>query len=171
MLIKVRITYPIRFYFLIPFLVAVTSFGLLSCSDKLQTNQQQAAQQVPVPPPPAAPKVTEEKEKPVYVYTGDRFRDPFTEVGAASGYQESATFNPQQAKVKAIIYGSQLQSAVINISGGGSYYVKGKRIFDVMGKTVKGFEAKVFMEKVVITSDTNEIFELKIKEDEEGEKS
>lgn len=122
-------------------------------------------------PPPAKveEEPEEEPEKPVYVYSGDRFRDPFTEVGQTTVYQPDAIFNPQQAKVVAIVYSPRIRSAAIKISGTGSYYVTGNRIFDIMGKTVKGYKAQVFVDKVVVKGEADEVFELKIRETEKVE--
>src|SRR3954470_24720824 len=63
----------------------------------------------PVEPPPmrATPK-----ERPVYVYTGDRFRDPFAPAGATGGYTADAVFDPSKASVKGIIFGSGQRTAV-----------------------------------------------------------
>lgn len=111
----------------------------------------------------------ETQEKPVYVYSGDRFRDPFVEVGQTTVYQPDAIFNPDQAKLKAVIYSRRLRSALLNVSGGGSYFVKGGRIFDIMGKTMTGFKAKIFPEKVVISGEEDDVFELKLRESEDDE--
>jgi hypothetical protein len=124
------------------------------------------------PPPPVAklPEPTPEqpKEKPVYVYSGDRFRDPFTPSGLATNYQPDAVFDPQRATVKGIIFGPKLQSAVVMVGGTGTYFVRSGRIFDVMGKTVDGFSAKVFKDKVTISGEGDNVYELKLQNDGEG---
>ncbi len=118
-----------------PFLILILGAVLIGCGKK----------EVPPPPPPIIPApaptpVAEEiKEKPVYVYGGDRFRDPFQAAGASTNYQAEAIFDPQRSTVRAIIFSPRMKSALINVSGSGTYFVNNGRIFDVMGKTVKGY--------------------------------
>jgi len=142
---------------------------LQACGEKKSVKSTPAPQR---PQPVAAATVPDDetKEKPVYVYSGERFKDPFMELGQSTSYSPDAIFNPNQAKVKAIIYSPRIRSAVLQVSGSGSYFIKGGRIFDVMGKTMKGFRAKVFIDKVIISGETDDVFELKIRETEdEGE--
>jgi len=124
------------------------------------------------PPPPMVVKSNkiEEpvKEIPVYVYKADRLRDPFSPVGFATSYQPDAVFDPQRATVKAIIFGTETRTAAVSVGGGGTYFIKAGRIFDIMGKTIEGFKAQVLVNKVVVQSDSGEMFELKIRETEEG---
>lgn len=130
--------------------------------------------------PPPAPKIQQApvvqavpeppKEKQVYVYAGDRFRDPFLPAGVASSYKPDAVFDPQRAAVKAIIFGNRLKSAVLAV-GSSIYFIKESRIHDIMGKNVDGYTAKVFVDKVIISSGHDAAFELKIRSDEEEEKS
>ncbi len=149
---------------LIPFLLPVFP----SCRKKPETTAAPVVQIAP--PPPPVPK-EEPKEKPVYVYTGDRFRDPFMPAGQTGNYQPDAVFDPQRATVKGIIYGAQFKSAVLNVGGSGSYFIRGGRIFDIMGKTVEGYSAKVFIDKVVVMGEADNVFELKIRGNDEEEKS
>src|ERR1044071_6776388 len=99
--------------------------------------------EAPPPPPPvipaAAPTPAAEviKEKPVYVYGGDKYRDPFQAAGASTNYQAEAVFDPHRSTVKGIIFSSNLKSAVLSVSGSGTYFIKQGKIFDIMGKTVK----------------------------------
>ena len=129
---------------------------------------------LPVAPPVVTlpePVKEEPKEKPVYVYSGDRFRDPFTPAGQATNYQPDAVFDPQRASLKGIIFGHDLKSAVLIVGGSGSYFVRSGRIFDIMGKTVEGYSAKVFVDKVLVLGEADNIFELKIRNNDEEEKS
>lgn len=139
---------------------------LSSCKKK----EPSTATAPPPPVTPAAPAVTETpKEKPVYVYAGDKFRDPFTAAGQISGYQTNVVFDPQRASVKGIIYGPSFRSAVLLIGGSGTYYVVGKRIFDIMGKVVDGYSAQVQSKKVIIEGTDDKVFELKLRDsDQEG---
>src|SRR5260221_9059092 len=91
----------------IPALAIVVS--LIGCGKKTVS---------PLPSPQAAPVaaasapvIEEPKEKPVYVYTGDRFKDPFTQAGASSNYQTESIFDPQRSSVKAIIYSGSFKTA------------------------------------------------------------
>lgn len=128
----------------------------------------------PPPPPPAPapakveppPAPEQPKEKPVYVYSGDRFRDPFTPAGTSTNYQPDAVFDPQRATVRGIIYGASLQSAVLLVGGTGTYFVRGSRIFDVMGKNVEGYTAKIFKDKVNVIGDADTVYELKMQSEE-----
>lgn len=132
----------------------------------------QPASQPPAPVvvrPPASPEAP--KEKPIYVYSGDRFRDPFIPAGQANNYQPDAVFDPQRASVKGIIFGKGYKSAVLNIGGSGSYFVKSGRIFDIMGKPVDGYSAKIFVDKVLVLGEADNVFELKIKNTDEEDKA
>lgn len=123
---------------------------------------------IPAPPPVQPAAVPEApKEKPVYVYSGDRFRDPFTPAGQTTNYQPDALFDPARVSVKAIIYGKKHRSAVLSMGGAGTYFAKAGRIFDIMGKTVDGFSAKVYENRVVIVGEADNTFELKLRNDEE----
>ncbi|OVE77255.1 hypothetical protein BVX98_03195 [bacterium F11] len=166
MLIKVNNTYLKIFLFL------MVGILFVSCGKKDQSRTPMPSQsqmtRTQSKTPAIAPKEDEE-EKPVYVYSGDRFKDPFLEVGQASAYSPEAIFNPDQAKVKGIIYSSRLRSAVLQVSGSGSYFINGSRIIDVMGKRLEGYKAKIFPQKVVISGEEDDVFELKIRETEEDE--
>lgn len=121
----------------------------------------------PVLPPPPPPAVETPKEKPVYVYSGDRFRDPFVPAGTTGSYQPDAVFEPQKATVKGIISGPDSGTAVLSGASGTTYFVKSGKIFDIMGKPVEGFTAKVYADKVVILGQADNVFELKIRKDDE----
>ncbi len=147
------------------FLLSLLSAGLFMSCGKKETPP-------PPPPPPAIkvpePVVEQPKEKPVYVYSGDRFRDPFTPAGTASSYQPDAVFDPQRAAIKGIIFGTKMQSAVLIVGGTGTYFVRAGKIYDIMGKNVEGYSAKVFKDKVSITGEGDTVYELKLQNPEEG---
>ena len=132
-----------------------------------------------VPPPPRSlpatatptPVAADQKEKPVYVYSGDRYRDIFTPVGATANYQAEATFDPQKITVRGIVFSPRYKSAVLTVTGSGTYFVKDSRIFDIMGKTVKGFSAKVLLDRVILMNESDNVFEIKLKNDEEEAKT
>jgi hypothetical protein len=145
--------------------VASAGFCLVGCKDDEPQNIASAPPVIPAPPPP--PVVEQPKEKPVYVYSGDRFRDPFIPAGTTGSYQPDAVFDPSKSTVKGIIFGPSAKSAVLTATGGGTYFVKEGKIFDIMGKVVEGFSAKVFAEKVVILGEADNTFELKIRNEEE----
>ncbi len=145
-------------------------FSLTACGKK------KGDQSIPTPPMPevsqAVPAPEVAKEKPVYLYSGDRFRDPFMPAGQANNYQPDAVFDPQRATVKGIIFGDAYKSAVMTVGGSGSYFVKAGRIFDIMGKPVDGYSAKIFVDKVIVLGEADNVFELKIKNtDDEEEKA
>jgi hypothetical protein len=151
-------------YTLIVMLAALSAGFFSSCKKK--------APPPPPPPPPVvkAPEPVQEapKEKPVYVYSGDRFRDPFTPTGLSTSYQPDAVFDPQRATVKGLIFGTKMQSAVLQVGGTGTYFVRSGRIFDIMGKNVEGYSAKIFKDKVSITGEGDTVYELKLQNPEEG---
>ena len=147
--------------------LAVGVAGLSGCGEEAPQN---IASAPPVMPPPPPPVVEQPKEKPVYVYSGDRFRDPFIPSGTTGSYQPDAVFDPSKTTVRGIIFGSAAKTAVLSAAGGGTYFVKAGKIFDIMGKTVDGFSAKVFADKVVVLGEADNVYELKIRNDE-GEKS
>jgi hypothetical protein len=143
------------------------SWGCSSKSTETVNKPAPVAATPPVVPPPVVPK-----EKQVYVYSGDRFRDPFVPAGQSSAYQADAVFDPQRAVVKGIVFGGQQKGAVLTVGGTGIYFVKDGRIIDVMGKNVEGFTAKVLINKVILQSSDDSTYELKIKGlDEEGKTS
>jgi hypothetical protein len=104
-----------------------------------------------------------------YVYAGDKYRDPFQAAGGSSNYTTESVFDPARSSVRAIIFSSRMKSAVLNVSGAGSYFVKGGKIFDVMGKPVKGFSAKVLVDRVIVMGEADNVIELKIKSTNEEE--
>ena len=124
-----------------------------------------------VPAPAPTPVVVEQKEKPVYVYSGDRYRDIFTPAGTSTTYQAEGTFDPQKLSVRGIIYSPRYKSAVMSVSGSGTYFVKSGLIFDVMGKAVKGFTAKVLVDRVIVMNESDNVFEIKLKNDSEEAKT
>ncbi len=147
----------------------LVSFLLISgCGGKGES--QNVAPSIPqvVAQPTPTPELP--KEKPVYIYSGDRFRDPFTPAGQTNSYQTDAVFEPQKATVKGIIFGPSQKSAVLTVGGSGTYFVKAGRIFDIMGKIVEGYSAKIFVDKVVVLGEADNVYELKIKNSDEGDK-
>ncbi|MCG3203907.1 MAG: hypothetical protein KCHDKBKB_00584 [Elusimicrobia bacterium] len=142
---------------------------LASCSEK-KAKELPKAPVVEATPQAVAP-VEAPKEKPIYVYSGDRFRDPFIPAGQSTNYQPDAVFDPQRATVRGIIFGKEYRSAVLTIGGSGTYFIKDGKIFDVMGKGVEGFTAKIFVDKVILTSEADNVFELKIKANDEEAKA
>lgn len=119
---------------------------------------------------PITAKKEEAKERPVYVYAGDKFRDPFNPAGQAATFQTDTVFDPQRATLKAVVYGSSMRSAVLSVGGSGAFYVKKGQIFDVMGKTVKGFSAKVFADRVIVLGEADTSYEIKLRPNEEAKK-
>ena len=148
---------------------AIFLIGSVGCSNKSSSKINKPAPViVPLAKPPAAPP----KEKQVYVYSGDRFRDPFVPAGQTTAYQADAVFDPQRATVKGIVFGGQQKGAVLIVGGTGTYFVRNGRIIDIMGKIVEGFTAKVLINKVIVQSSDDSTYELKIKgSDEEGKPS
>jgi hypothetical protein len=156
-------------YLSITFLVAIFSLLIASgCGDNSK-----------IPPPPKimpvqpipAPAPVEEKPKAVYMYEGDKYRDIFTPAGSVANYQSEAVFDPQKATVRGIIYSTRLKSAVLNVVGSGSYFVKDGKVIDIMGKAIKGITAKVLRDRVILTNESENTFEIKLKNDDEEAKS
>ena len=86
-------------------------------------------------------------------------------------YAADAVFDPQRAQLRGVIVGPASRTAVIATHDRGAFFVKGARIFDVMGKTVSGFSATVREDRVVIVAETGETFELKLRQDLEEERA
>jgi len=152
--------------------VAFLSVGLLAGAFVLPGCKSEEPQNIssapPVLPAPAPSVVAETpKERPVYVYSGDRFRDPFVPAGTTGSYQPDAVFDPTKAQVKGIVFGPAARSAMLSLGSGVTYFIKSGKIFDIMGKPVEGFSAKVFVDKVVINGEADNVFELKIRTGEE----
>jgi hypothetical protein len=144
--------------------------GLLATFGCKNADDTRAPRPAPAVAPPPPPPVVQAKEKQVYVYSGDRFRDPFVPAGQSSAYQADAIFDPQRAVVKGIVFGGQQKGAVLIVGGSGTYFVKDGRIIDVMGKYVEGFSAKVSVDRVILQSSDDSTYELKLKGSEEEEK-
>lgn len=153
---------------LFTYLIVFSSFLICGCGGKNESKNIET----PIPPVVAQTTPTPElpKEKPVYIYSGDRFRDPFTPAGQTNSYQTDAVFEPQKATVKGIIFGPSQKSAVLMVGGSGTYFVKAGRIFDIMGKIVEGYSAKIFVDKVVVLGEADNVYELKIKNSGEEDK-
>ncbi|MCB4755700.1 MAG: hypothetical protein LHV69_01470 [Elusimicrobia bacterium] len=149
-------------------LTLLLSLGAMSCRKKASTT---AVAELPKPPIPvqAAPQPTPIKEKQIYVYSGDQYRDPFVPTGQSSNYKADAVFDPVRSVVKGIIFGRELKSAVLT-GNAGSYFVKSGRIFDVMGKIIEGYTADIFVDKVVIQNEAGNTYELKVKNPDEEDK-
>ncbi len=150
-------------------LLLLIATSIIGCGKKAKVAQAPTPASTPIPTP--TPVSQELKEKPVYVYSGDRFRDPFMPAGQSANYQPDAVFDPQRASVKGIIFGTDYKSAVLMVGGTGSYFVKSGKIFDIMGKTVEGYSAKIFVDKVVLLGEADNVFELKIKNTDEEAKA
>ena len=155
---------------LLIFSLLLTMLFGVGCNKGEEANVVAKAPDLP-PLPPPEPVAEVQKEKPVYVYSGDRFRDPFIPAGQATNYQPDAVFDPARAAVKGIIFGKDHRSAVLTVGGSGTYFIKGGKIFDVMGKTVEGYSVKIFVDKVVLAGEADNVFELKIKATEEEGKT
>lgn len=151
------------------FIAIMGLFIATSCKkDSAENNLPKAPE---LPPAPSTPIAEPVKEKPVYVYSGDRFRDPFLPAGQSTNYQPDAVFDPQRAKVMGIIFGKDYKSAVLSVGGSGTYFIKGGKIFDVMGKSVEGYGVKIFVDKVVLSGEADNVFELKIQSSDEEAKT
>lgn len=149
---------------------------LIVCAANLSCGKKDMSSEIPkapvaAPVQPAVVTAEAPKEKPIYVYSGDRFRDPFVPAGQATNYQPDAVFDPQRATVKGIIFGQEYRSAVLTVGGSGTYFIKGGKIFDVMGKNIEGYTTKIFVDKVVLTGEADNVFELKIKTSDEEAKA
>lgn len=151
---------------LLAFVLGTGALILSGCADEPPQNISSAPPVLPPPPPP--PAAEQPKERPVYVYSGDRFRDPFIPAGTTGSYQPDAVFDPSKATLHGVIFGPTSRTAVLSASGGGTYFVKAGKIFDIMGKTIDGFTAKVYKDRIVINGEADSVFELKIRNEEES---
>jgi hypothetical protein len=147
--------------------LAAASLSVAGCHKKETPPPPPAPVILPPPPPPPAAVAVAPKDKAVYVYSGDRFRDPFVPSGFTGGYSADAVFDPTKTTVKGIVFGPGQRTAVLATGSGNTYFVKSGKIFDVMGKTIDGFTAQVMVDRVIVTNDSDAKFELKIRNEEE----
>lgn len=111
--------------------------------------------------------VYQKKEEPLYVYKGDRFRDPFISLvgsGASFGESEdSGAPNISNLTLKGIISEGSVKMALI--SGGGSTYVlKDSRLYDNRQRVIKGITGAIKTESVIIIMPDRTVKELKLRE-------
>lgn len=131
-------------------------------------------------PVPAGVTVSTPSAAPVYVYRGDRFRDPFIPLVGAPGAgfdgphpvsEPLSPFNPVGAELKGILKTTSGRWAVIRTSEGGTYLVQNGKIFDPKRKAVEGFQGIVKEKTVVILGPKNQEVEVRLKKDAEALKA
>lgn len=117
------------------------------------------------PKPVAA--VYQKKEPPVYKYSGDRYRDPFTPLVGQGAYfsenDESATPSIASLTLKGII--GEGKSKIALISGAGSTYIlKNSRLYDNRQRQIKGITGAIKTDSVVIIAPDKTVKELRLRE-------
>jgi hypothetical protein len=98
------------------------------------------------------------EQKPVethkYIYSADRFVDPFIpSVGAGSAAAPQG-FEPAGAEVGGLISTARGKLAIIKVSTGGTYIVKGGHLVDHSGHIVPNYLARINPDSVVVWSPT-----------------
>ncbi|MBL0058215.1 MAG: hypothetical protein IPP35_03710 [Elusimicrobia bacterium] len=117
--------------------------------------------------------------QPVFVFRGDRIRDPFVplvgapaSVGAApSPSLPLSAFNPQGAELKGILKTPTGRWAVLRTSEGAVYMVQNGKVFDPKRKVVEGFQGIVKERTLIILGPKNQEVELRLKKDEDAAKA
>lgn len=142
--------------------------GFQACKRQVDQN---ISNQVPAVKPAPTPIQIVEKEKTPYIYQGDKFRDPFAPSGFVVVSKTESMFDPQNTKLRGIIFSNAFKTAIITTTGGGSYFIKNGRIFDVMSKPIIGFSAKVMVDRIIILDDADNKYEIKIKDELKKNKS
>ncbi len=110
---------------------------------------------------------------PVYVFKGDRFRDPFIPlVGASLGYEGPrasaepiSPFNPSNVELKGIIKTTSGRWAVMRTSEGVTYLIQNGKIYDPKRKPVEGFQCVVKEKSVVVMGPGKQESELLLKKE------
>ena len=108
-----------------------------------------------------------------YVYTGDRFRDPFVPLsgGASGGYlrpvEDVGPFNPVGLSLKGIVAAPTGRWAVVRTKEGGTYFIKDGKIFDPKRKAVEGYQAIVQEKSIVILGPKGQEIEVGLKTSED----
>ena len=109
----------------------------------------------------------EKKKLPPYVYTGDRFRDPFIPINS-----EGVSF-PDENDVSVPNIGGLTLRGILDdgkqkiaiISGGGvTYLLKGSHLYDSRQRLVKGISGVIKTETVLIIAPDKTTRELKLRD-------
>jgi hypothetical protein len=142
-----------------------------------------SAEEVAVPlvslSPVASVSASTAPAEPVFIFRGDRIRDPFVPlVGAPSSAGAApapstplSAFNPQGAELKGILKTPTGRWAVLRTSEGAAYMVQNGKIFDPKRKVVEGFQGIVKERTLIILGPKNQEVELRLKKDEDAAKA
>lgn len=120
-----------------------------------------------LPPPVVNVPVYEKKEPPKYIYTGDKYRDPFISLtGAGRVFLETDEVtapNVGSLSLKGIIAEGKTKIALIT-GDGGTYILKDSKLYDNRQRHIKGITGAIKTESVVMIAPDGSIKELKLKE-------
>jgi hypothetical protein len=146
------------------FIIALT-FVLVSCgkekpSGPIGPQVNLVTTKLPVP-------VYQKKEEPLYVYQGDKYRDPFIALVGQGAYfsdsEEASAPNIGNLILKGII--TDGKSKIALISGAGSTYVlKDSRLYDNRQRQIKGITGAIKASSVIIIAPDKSVKELKLRE-------
>jgi predicted small lipoprotein YifL len=133
----------------------------------------------PVSQPPvkekkiAQTKKTEEERQVRYVYTGERYRDPFVPSeemgeGIVKAGKGGIEIDLSRLKLTGIMISpsSREHYALIDAGGKRGYVVKGGKLIDNYNRIVDGVAAIVRKDKVILITRDNVIRELRLKTEE-----
>jgi len=158
-----------KHYFLSFILLAGTALFLASCGND-EAPSTSAPAKVTRAPAVAVSTTTAKKSIPIYVYRGDRFRDPFVSlVGnglAISGSNEEVVVpNIGGLVLKGILEEDKQKMAII--SGGGiTYILKDSRLYDNRQRIVKGITGAIKKNSVIMIAPDKTTKELTLRSKE-----
>jgi Tfp pilus assembly protein PilP len=119
--------------------------------------------------PPVIPAVIPQQKKETvrYVYHGDRFKDPFIAISAASAPSMLSDDVPVPTLgalvLKGIIDDGKQATAIIS-AGGITYVLKGRRLYDNRQRLVKGITGVIGADSVLMIGNDKSTKELKLRE-------
>jgi len=85
-----------------------------------------------------------------YVYSADRFADPFIPARALGVPTFLQHFDPAGARLGGLITTPTGKIAMLRIATGATFIVKGGRLIDAAGRTVPGYYARVASGSVIV---------------------
>jgi hypothetical protein len=134
-----------------------------------------AAPEAVADPEAAAAPAPEAPVEPLYVYKGERFRDPLVPLTGGGAWDYSGLsasneeFDPASVELKGIIKTQTGRWALLRSATGGNFLVKNGKIYDSKRKAAKDFVGIVKEKELVIIGPNNTTTEFKLKKDMDDE--
>jgi hypothetical protein len=150
------------------FVLIIAAFFAASCGNPRNTGTgglptKQFGQKLVTP-------VYHKKEEPVYVYTGDKYRDPFIPLAGQGAYpsesEEVGIPSITSLTLKGIITEGKTKIALIG-GAGASYILKDSRLYDNHQRQIAGITGAIKTDSVIIIAPDKTTKELKLIKDKE----